>query len=112
MQVQKQELDNYDKAVLKLVWCVEGKPSSSPAIIDIFNGLQQEEDNTRCYSTLKYRLRRLMAAGLLELDQKSDRHRTKVILTEEGRRVLESLAVEKPPVGCGEKPAPEGACFS
>jgi hypothetical protein len=52
-----------------------------------------------------------MAAGLLELDQKSDRHRTKVILTEEGRKVLESLA-EKPSMGCGEKPAPEGACFS
>jgi hypothetical protein len=106
MQVQERQLDNYDISVLRLVWGVEEKQSSSPAIIDIFNGLQQEEDNTRCYSTLKYRLRKLMAAGLLDLDQKSDRHRTKVILTEEGHKVLKSL-VEKPHTGRGEKPTTE-----
>jgi len=111
--MQKQAtVDEYEKAVLRLVRKAADESPSAPAIIDIFNGLQREEDNIKCYSTLKYRLRKLMDAGLLELDRVSDRNRTRVILTEEGRKVLESLAEEKPPMGCGREPAPEGACPS
>jgi hypothetical protein len=108
-------LDKYDKSVLRLVQRIEESQDTNPAVIDIFKGLQQEpEGSSKCYDTLRYRLRGLMDAGFLELDTVSDRSHTIVRLTADGRRVLESFEENnlKSQAGRGEKPAPEGACFS
>jgi len=108
---QESRLDGYDLVVLGLVRDAE----TGPAIIDIFKGLnQQKEGYSKCYDTLRYRLKCLMDRGFLELDTISDRSRTIVRLTEAGRDLLASLKAENQDQKTGreEKPAPEGACFS
>jgi hypothetical protein len=77
------KLDRYDRAVLR---CVSKQHDlQAPAIADIFKGLQ---DDTKCYSTLRYRLRSLMNAGFLKLDKQRDR--VLVILTQKGHVAAQS----------------------
>lgn len=97
-------LDKYDKSVLRLIQRVEESQDPNPAVIDIFKGLQQEpEGSSKCYDTLRYRLRGLMDAGLLELDTVSDRNRTIVRLTNAGRAAIlaqENVIIEQGRANC------------
>lgn len=84
MSVKKIYIDQYDRAVLK--WVKQQEDSQAPAIVDIFKGLQ---DDTKCYSTLRYRVKSLMEAGFLELDKHRDRVFVK--LTEKGHVAAQAL---------------------
>jgi len=79
-------LDRYDEAALRLV---ENQETATPAIIDVFRGLQSESD--KCYHTLYYRIRNLENVGYVALDKQKDRVFVKI--TEAGRAALRECAV-------------------
>jgi len=79
-------LDRYDIAVLRWVRGQEEQDSKTPAIVDIFKGLQDQ--STKCYPTLRFRLKSLAETGYLVLDKQRDR--VFVELTDKGRAILQT----------------------